>query len=336
MRGREAGTTVIPGIYVSETSVRLKAEFVLGKWRLTEFGTRMDIKSLCSALVRNTSTYLVCILVAVPCAAADFKDVPYRTVDGVQLSLDAHVPDGAGPFPTAVLVHGGGWVAGDKEEYITYIFKPLSDAGFAWFSINYRLAPKFRFPADAEDVEAAIRWVKDNAATYHVDTKRIVLIGESAGGHLVSYVGAKEGSRAGIAAVVSMYGVHDFITASIDWKPIPTQILQLFGIDAVDARTAPILVQASPVTYVKKDMPPFLLMHGSRDEDVPYSQSVEMCNKIKQAGGSCDLITLEGAPHGMDHWEAHPEFLWYKNGLIQWLQKTFQLERTTGNPVGPA
>jgi len=254
--------------------------------------------------------------------AADLKDIPYRMTEGLELTLDAHIPDGAGSFPAAILVHGGGWVAGDKEQYITYIFKPLSDAGFAWFSINYRLAPKFRFPADAEDVEAAIRWVKQNGMRYHIDTSRIVLIGESAGGQLVSYVGAKQVPGTRVAAVVSMYGVHDFITASIDWKPIPTEILQLFGIDAVDALSAPILVEASPVSYVKKDMPPFLLMHGSRDEDVPYSQSVEMCNKMKLAGAVCDLITIEGAPHGMDHWEAHPEFLWYKKALIEWLQKT--------------
>jgi acetyl esterase len=254
--------------------------------------------------------------------AADFKDVPYRVIDGVSLTLDAHVPEGAGPFPAAILVHGGGWVAGDKEQYITYIFQPLSNAGFAWFSINYRLAPKYTFPADADDIEAAVRWIKENAARYHVDPKRIALIGESAGGHLASFVGAKHAPETRVAAVVSMYGIHDFITASIDWKPIPTEILQLFGIDAVDASTASILIQASPVRYIRKDMPPYLLMHGSKDEDVPYSQSVEMCKKMKQAGASCQLITIEGAPHGMDHWEQHPEFLWYKKALVDWLQKT--------------
>ena len=76
-------------------------------------------------------------------AAADLRDIEYGEAAGVRLTLDAHVPDGAGPFPTAILVHGGGWVAGDKEQYITYIFQPLSDAGFAWFSVNYRLAPRF-------------------------------------------------------------------------------------------------------------------------------------------------------------------------------------------------
>src|SRR5437660_3993836 len=98
--------------------------------------------------------------------AADLKDVEFTNADGVHLKLDAHVPDGAGPFAAAILVHGGGWVAGDKQQYINYLFQPLSDAGFAWFSINYRLAPQFKFPADAQDVEAAIRYVKDNAEKY--------------------------------------------------------------------------------------------------------------------------------------------------------------------------
>jgi acetyl esterase len=255
-------------------------------------------------------------------SASDIRDVTYREVDGVHLTLDVHVPDGSGLFPAAILVHGGGWVAGDKQQYITYLFQPLSDAGFAWFSINYRLAPQFKFPSDAEDVEQAVRWVKANAAKYRVDPDRIALIGESAGGHLVSYVGARQQPGTRVAAVVSMYGVHDFISAAIAWKPIPTEILQLFGVSAVDADSAPRLIKASPVTYIKKDMPPFLLMHGSKDEDVPYQQSVEMCAKMRQAGARCELITLEGAPHGMDHWEPHPEFLWYKKAIVDWLHKT--------------
>jgi alpha-L-fucosidase 2 len=256
--------------------------------------------------------------------AADFQDVVYKQVEGVKLTLDAHVPEGAGPFPAAILVHGGGWVAGDKQQYITYIFQPLSDAGFAWFSINYRLAPQYKFPAAANDVESAVRYVRANAAKYKVDIKRIALIGESAGGHLVAYVGARNVPQSRVAAVVSMYGIHDFISACVAWKPVPKEILELFGIASVDATTAPILIKASPVVYVTKQMPPFLLMHGSKDEDVPYEQSVEMCEKTKSVGAHCDLITLEGAPHGMDHWEPHPEFLWYKKALIEWLERTLK------------
>jgi acetyl esterase len=256
--------------------------------------------------------------------AADLKDIEYSSLGGERLALDAHIPDGPGPFATAILVHGGGWVAGDKQEYINYIFKPLSDAGFAWFSINYRLAPKYKFPDDTDDVEKAVQFLRANARKYKVDPKRIALIGESAGGHLVSYVGARNRPESSVAAVVSMYGIHDFISASTEWKPIPTEILQLFGIHAVNAETAPTLIKASPVVYVKHDMPPFLLIHGSKDEDVPYDQSVEMCDKMKQVGAHCELITIEGAPHGMDHWEPHPEFLWYKKTLTDWLRKTLR------------
>ena len=273
-------------------------------------------------LLRSITTSVALFLLATLARGADFKDVIYRDTDGIRLTLDGHVPEGKGPFPAIILVHGGGWVAGDKQQYITYIFQPLSDAGFAWFSINYRLAPQFKFPADVEDVEAAVGWIKANAAKYKVDAKRIVLIGESSGGHLVSLVGARNQPGARVAAVVSMYGIHDFISASIAWKPIPVEILQLFGIPAVNAKTAQILIKASPVVYVSKDMPPFLLMHGSNDEDVPYEQSVEMCNAMKNAGAQCDLITIQGAPHGMDHWEGHPEFLWYKKALVDWLRKT--------------
>jgi alpha-L-fucosidase 2 len=254
----------------------------------------------------------------------DFKDVPYAHVAGVTLTLDAHIPDGKGPYSAAILVHGGGWVAGDKQQYITYIFQPLTDAGFAWFSINYRLAPQYKFPADADDVETAVRYVRANAGKYKVDTRRIALIGESAGGHLVSYVGARNRPDSRVAAVVSMYGIHDFISAALAWKPVPDEVLQLFGIPTVNAETAPTLIEASPVVYVARDMPPFLLMHGSKDEDVPYEQSVEMCNKMKKVGAHCDLVTIEGAPHGMDHWEPHPEFLWYKKALVDWLRATLK------------
>jgi dipeptidyl aminopeptidase/acylaminoacyl peptidase len=71
-------------------------------------------------------------------------------------------------------------------------------------------------------------------------------------------------------------------------------------------------------------MPPFLLVHGSKDEDVPHEQSVEMCEKMNAVGARCELITIEGAPHGMDHWEPHPEFLWYKKALVEWLKKTLK------------
>jgi alpha-L-fucosidase 2 len=255
-------------------------------------------------------------------AGEEFRDVAYRAVDGETLTLDAHIPEGNGPFAAVILVHGGGWVAGSKREYIDYLFKPLADAGFAWFSIDYRLAPKHRFPAPAEDVEAAVLWVKSHAAEYHVDPARLALIGESAGGHLASQVGASARPELRVGAVVSLYGVHDFVAAAVEWKPLPHELLDLFGIAAVDARTVPLLIQGSPVMLVHKDMPPYLLLHGTKDEDVPFEQSVEMCAAMKAAGAQCELMPVEGAPHGMDHWEPHAEYQWYKKAITDWLRKT--------------
>ncbi len=267
-------------------------------------------------------TITILFLLSLTAHARMLKDVVYGRAGGMDLTLDASIPDGRGPFPAAVLVHGGGWVAGDKQQYITYIFKPLSDAGFAWFSINYRLAPQYQFPAPADDIEQAIRFVKVHAAEYKIDPKRMALIGESAGGHLVSYVGARNRPGSRVAAVVSLYGIHDFITAALEWKPFPHEVLGLFGIKQVNAETAPLLIKGSPVVYVSKDTPPFLLIHGSKDEDVPYDQSAEMCDRMKQVGARCDLITIPGAPHGMDHWEPHPEWHWYKKAMVEWLEKT--------------
>jgi acetyl esterase len=253
----------------------------------------------------------------------ELKDIEFAKVAGIALKLDAQIPDGAGPFRAAILVHGGGWIAGDKQQYITYLFKPLADANFVWISINYRLAPKFTFPAPADDVELAIRYIRKNAVKFKIDPDRIALIGESAGGHLVSYVGARD-TKHEITCVVSLYGIHDFVAAAVQWKPVPTELYQLLGIPQVDATNVSALVQGSPVTYIHKGMPPYLLMHGSKDEDVPYEQSVEMCKSMKAAGARCDMVTIEGGVHGMDHWEPHPELLWYKKALVDWLTKTLQ------------
>jgi acetyl esterase len=271
---------------------------------------------------RIATTLFVVVLLSLSADARLLKNVVYGHATGTDLILDANIPDGPGPFPAAVLVHGGGWVAGDKQQYITYIFDPLSKAGFAWFSINYRLAPRYQFPAPADDIERAIRFVKAHAAEYKIDPKRIALIGESAGGHLVSYVGARNQPSSRVAAVVSLYGIHDFISAAMEWKPFPHEVLELLGIPQVNAETAALLIKASPVVYASKDMPPFLLIHGSKDEDVPYDQSLEMCSRMKQVGARCDLITISGAPHGMDHWEPHSEWHWYKQAMVDWLQKT--------------
>src|SRR4249919_4112432 len=156
------------------------------------------------------------IFLAAICAAlvavvpTDQKGVEYGKPGGHSLLLDLHVPDGPGPFPAAILVHGGGFDGGTRTTNMAPTFQPLADAGFVWFSIDYRMAPEFRFPQAREDVDAAIRWVKANAATYHVDPDKIVLAGESAGGYLVNYAGTHQTPETSVAAVVDIYGPTDY------------------------------------------------------------------------------------------------------------------------------
>jgi alpha-L-fucosidase 2 len=247
------------------------------------------------------------------------KDIVFAKPEGVELTLDASVPEGTGPFPTAILVHGGGFTGGTKTSFITPLFEPLTRAGFTWFTINYRLAPKYRYPDCVEDVETAIRWVKDHAKEYKVDVNRIALIGESAGGHLVSLVGARGKGATRVAAVVPFYGPHDMEYQS-DWKhALPSSLQALYGRPAeLNDETRKILLESSPSTYVRPGLPPYLLIHGTADEQVPYDQSVRFREKMLLVGNTCDLLTIPGGRHGMGSWDqAHPE---YKPIMIEWLR----------------
>ncbi len=260
-------------------------------------------------------------LAAVAPARAEMRtDVEFAKPGGVSLTLDAHVPDGPGPFPTAILVHGGGFVRGDKQSYIKPIFEPLAQAGFTWFTINYRLAPQHRYPACVEDVETAIRWVKDHAKEYKVDPDRIALIGESAGGHLVSIVGARGKGKSRVAAVVPFYAPHDLnYQADAKGGKLGESLSALFGLTELNDPAREVLRQGSPSNYVRKGLPPYLLIHGTKDEQVPYEQSTRFQQSMRAAGNRCDLFTVPDGIHGMGAWDkAHPE---YKTHMVDWLKQ---------------
>jgi alpha-L-fucosidase 2 len=252
-------------------------------------------------------------------------DVEYGRVAGECLKLDAWVPDGQGPFPAVILVHGGGWTAGDKsggpkKALIAPMQEPLQRAGFAWFSINYRLAPKFPYPACIEDVERAIRWVKAHAAEYQIDPQRIALAGESAGGHLVALAATRADASTRLAAIVPFYAPVDLGAMVLPGAKAKTNFVALFGAEAaVDPKNS-VLREASPLWHVKRGLPPFLLVHGTADASVPYDQSVRMQARLQEAGVACDLITIKDGAHGMLSWtKIAPD---YQDRVVEWLTKT--------------
>ena len=248
-------------------------------------------------------------------------DVEFAKVGDVSLTLDAYVPEGAGPFATCILVHGGGFTKGDKQSFIKPLFEPLAKAGFAWFTINYRLAPQHQWPACADDVATAIKWVKAHAADYKVDVKLIALIGESAGGHLVSWAGVMGEGDTRVAAVVPFYAPHDLVV-QVKRRNALGGLGGLIGSEEMSDATMQKLAEISPMNHIKPGLPPFLQIHGDADTTVPITQSVTFEAKMKAAGNSCETITIPGGIHGMGGWEKLGSD--YQAKLIEWLRKTLK------------
>ena len=257
------------------------------------------------------------------------NDIEFSRPDGEPLKMDAHIPNGPGPFAAVILVHGGGWSAGDKQaSFIKPLFPTLDRTGLAWFSIDYRLAPKHPYPAALRDVEQAIRYVKTHAGEFRIDPARLVLMGESAGGHLVALAGTHPQADTKVAAVVPFYGAFDLEKMLAEKGEVSKGFRDFLNIADLSEKSRRVLREASAATYVKPGLPPFLLIHGTKDEAVPYQQSVSFCASLKAAGNACELFTVEEGIHGVINWEKHAEQHRYKDFLVDWLRKSTALKHT--------
>lgn len=289
-------------------------------------------------------TWLLAISPPAVLAAPDLvvtRDIPFAKVDGIALAMDTYLPKSSGQeaLPTVVWVHGGGFVSGDKQSYAQPLMEPLFRAGFAMVSVNYRLAPKSPFPACVDDVETALGFIKAHAKEWNIDPQRLVLMGDSAGGLIVSVVGGRAKPQNRVAAVVSLYGEHDLITrvtenpCIMDGRAVPMPpggclspgLAALLGIQSVSPEGMKIIREASAVTYVRKEMPPYLLIHGTREFHVPFEQAVSMHEAMKRAGADCTLIPILGGSHGLGGWEKLPQGTEYKEQALAWLKTKLHL-----------
>jgi alpha-L-fucosidase 2 len=241
--------------------------------------------------------------------AALLADLEYGAAGGEQLLLDVSVPPAPGPHPVAILVHGGGWTGGDKAASeggagIAPWFSALTNANYVWFSINYRLAPKHRWPACLEDVITAIRWVKANAARFGGDPERIGLFGHSAGGHLACLAGTVVDDSARVQAVVGFAPVTNHEQEIPRRGGVSTSLQQLLNRpQAITPESLGLLRAISPINHVRPGLPPYLLVHGDADKTVPIEQSYDFQAKLRAHGVTCDLQVLPGAGHRLGDWE---------------------------------
>ena len=235
------------------------------------------------------------------------RDLPYVEGGHEQQRLDLFLPAKAeGLRPLVVWIHGGGWEAGRKEDSPAAW---LVGKGYTVASINYRLSQHAVFPAQIQDCKAAIRWLRANAAKYHLDPNRVGVAGDSAGGHLVALLGTTggvkelEGSQGNldqssrVQAVVDFYGPTDFVS----WDPHFSNyayavITRLIGGPPHENKEK--ARKASSVAYVNKDSAPFLIFHGDKDAIVPLAQSQELAEALKKAGVEVDLRVVKGSGHG--------------------------------------
>jgi alpha-L-fucosidase 2 len=241
------------------------------------------------------------------------KDVVYD--ESARLKLDAFVPPASTPVPAVILVHGGGWEAGDKVTYISPLFEPLARAGLAWFSIDYRLTPASTHQDQLADVRQAIRFVRAQHARFNIDPQRVVLVGESASGQMVAQIATEDSSLAG---VISFYGVYDFPSMVTDASP-RSLLVRLFGRHVLDDDARALLRQYSPLHQAHSRMPPLLLINGTGER--LWAQAQAFAQRLTDLGARHDVIALEGAPHGLENWEGHAEWTTYKRRMVEWIQR---------------
>ena len=246
-----------------------------------------------------------------------FPNITYLTADGYESKLDVMAPRAVEqPLPTLVYIHGGGWVGGTKEGSLLRTL-PYLEMGWAVVNVEYRLARNALAPAAVEDCRCALSWVFQNAEEYGFDPGRIVLTGGSAGGHLSLITGMLPASAGldrrcpvrdpakpnratpleeemKVAAVVNWYGITD-VGDLLAGENAKTYAVTWMG--SMPDRLE-IAKRVSPLTWVRKDLPPILTIHGDADLIVPYDHAVRLHRALDRAGVPNSLHTVAGGGHG--------------------------------------
>jgi alpha-L-fucosidase 2 len=284
--------------------------------------------------------------VAMGLAAAETRTptqdgVLYGTVDGQPLTTDYYAPAGKGPHPIAIVIHGGGYHGGDsKNGSEAYVADFLAPAGYAVFSINYRLAPKYPYPYMVLDVERAVRYIRYHAKEWNADPDKIALVGGSAGGFLSNMVGLlnapgdpgasdpvdRESARA--QAVVSL-----FAQSSFEFVPLNADVHRLLDPLIAEKGLQAAIQEASPITYASKDAPPFLEILGDRDEYIPFSEATNLQTALRAVGVRCDIIRIPNGKHGTGEWHKLPGVPDWEREMTEWLNTRLHHEGAIGEGI---
>lgn len=250
-------------------------------------------------------------------------DQPYAGNTNLKQMVDVYLPKkrkGDKPLPVVALIHGGGWVNGDRLGYAAQAIQLARTGDYAAVAVGYRLSKEASWPAQVHDCKAAIRWIRAHAKEYKLDADKIAVWGSSAGGHLSSLLGTSgdvkelEGDlgpdtsfSSRVQCVVNLCGPEDFSQALMfdkEGRPIwkDDAVSGLLGGNAPDK---PVEAKAaSPVTHVSKDDPPFITFHGTKDQRVAFHHAEAIHTALQKAGITSLLVPINGGGHGS---VGHPE-----------------------------
>lgn len=252
--------------------------------------------------------------------ALEYGRVPHVPPWEAPLHLDMLCPSPlpTSPAPVVIYLHGGGWAEGERSSGLYPWLNPLLAAhGFLTVSVTYRLSRFAPFPAQIYDVKAAVRWLRAHAREYHINPDRIGVWGDSAGGHLAALLGVtadlpdlegdcgSAGYSSRVQAVVTRCAPYDFLSPGGQLiNDAPSPVTQLFAGTASERED--LMRKASPLSHVCPGAPPFHIVHGTRDETVPFEQAEHFTQALKAAGNEVDFLPLAGAYHNLCQEELLP------------------------------
>ncbi len=261
--------------------------------------------------------------------ARSWTGLTYALIDGHRpLVIDVHVPVGVEAAPVVLWVHGGGWATGDRRHTPLQwgqqrMFERLIAAGIAVATPDYRLTAEAALPAPVHDLIAAVRYLRHYAGELRIDPDRVGAWGDSAGAHLVTLAGLAGSApipdpwlvgdlgvgsgRTDVRAIVYWYGASDL--------SVLPDLQEFLWPYAAPAARADLARRCSPVTLVRPDSPPLLVMHGDRDTLAPLDQAVRLAGAADAVGAPCELVVVDGAEHVFvgdpiePHWDRAIAFL---------------------------
>jgi len=250
-------------------------------------------------------------------------DVLIESFEGQDLTVDIHRPQGDGPFPILVYLHGGGWILGTPKTHRKLAFR-FAEAGFIVFNVHYRLAPEHPFPAAYDDCVSALKWVRDNAATYGGDVGRIAVGGDSAGGNLTAAIAASDDEDL-IKCILLLYPALDFANMDESLGALPGSDVNMMSlmVDSYIGHDIDGLIadpRVSPI-HSATQLPPAHIMCGEADA------LIEDCRKLAgllaDAGVAHETAFYDNMPHGFAQLEDFfPEARQSIDAMIGYLRKT--------------